>query len=139
MRKHVDLVGVLYRLWGGVVLVLSLSLLSIGFAAAAIGSSAPHETPGGRVAAGIVAAAFFALSAAGFVFGLVHVWIGRRVRLLREWARAGAIVLAIVNLVVPPFGTALGAYALWALLHGESKALFHASTAQDAGPSHPFR
>lgn len=139
MKKHVDLVGVLYRLWGGVVLVLSLSLLSIGFAAAAIGSSAPHETPGGRVAAGIVAAGFFALSAVGFVFGLVHIWIGTRVRRLREWARAAAIVLAVVNIVVPPFGTALGAYALWALLAGDSKALFHASAAQEAEPSQPFR
>ena len=34
----------------------------------------------------------------------------------RAWARAGALTLAGVNLLLPPFGTAHGAYALWLLL-----------------------
>ena len=124
MRKHVDLVGVLYLLWGGMTLLISVSLLSIGFAATAIGATATPQAAGGKVAAGIVAAAFFTLSAAGFVFGGLHAWIGTRVRSCREWARAVAIVLAIVDLVLPPFGTALGVYALWALLNGRTRPLF---------------
>lgn len=124
MRKHVELAGVLYLLWGGMTLLLSVSLLSIGFAATAIGAGAAPGASSGRLAAGIVAAGFFTLSAAGFLFGIVHIWIGARVRAFKEWARAMAIVLAIVDLVLLPFGTALGVYALWALLHGESKRLF---------------
>lgn len=124
MRKHVELAGVLYLLWGGMTLLLSVSLLSIGFAATAIGASSSAGASGGKVTAGIVAAGFFTLAAAGFVFGTVHVWIGARVRVFKEWARAIAIVLAIVDLVLLPFGTALGIYALWALLHSESKRLF---------------
>ncbi len=114
----------LYALWGGMTLLVSLSLLSLGFAATAIGAAENQGAANGRLAAGIVAAAFFALSAAGFLFGGLHVWIGSRVRAWREWARAFAIVLAVVNLVLLPFGTALGAYALWALLRRESRALF---------------
>lgn len=124
MRKHVELVGLLYVLWGGMTMLVSFSLLSLGFAATAIGASESEAATGGRVAAGIVAAGFFTLSAAGFLFGGVHLWIGSRVRAWREWARALAIVLAIVNLVLLPFGTALGVYSLWALLHRSTRPLF---------------
>jgi hypothetical protein len=123
MKKHVELVGVLFLLWGGMILLLSLSLLSIGFAATAIGVSG-GPTSGGKLAAGLVAAGFFTLSALGFLFGGVHIWLGTRVRTFREWARAFAIVLAIVNLVLLPFGTGLGIYSLWALLHKGSRELF---------------
>jgi hypothetical protein len=123
MKKHVELVGVLFLLWGGMILLLSLSLLSIGFAATAIGISG-GPTSGGKLAAGLVAAGFFTLSAVGFLFGGVHIWLGTRVRTFREWARAFAIVLAIVNLVLLPFGTGLGIYSLWALLHKGSRELF---------------
>jgi hypothetical protein len=126
MRRHVDLVGVLFLLWGGMILLLSLSLLSIGFAATAIGAAQPRAA-NGTLAAGLVAAGFFTLSAAGFLFGGVHIWLGARLRAHREWARAFAVVLAIVDLVLVPFGTGLGAYALWALLNRGSKPLFEHS------------
>lgn len=123
MHKHVELVGVLYLLWGGMTVVLSFSLLSLGFAATAIGAAESQAATSGKLAAGLVAAGFFTLSAAGFLFGVVHLWIGSRLRAGRDWARAFAIVLAVVNLVLVPFGTALGAYTLWALLHHDSRLL----------------
>jgi hypothetical protein len=124
MRKHVDLVGLLFMLWGGMSLLLSVSLLSTGIAATAIGAAAPTAAGGGKLAAGIVAAAFFTLAALGFLFGAVHIWIGTRLRRFREWARAFAVVLAVVDLVLIPFGTGLGIYALWSLLNEQSKPLF---------------
>ncbi len=127
MKKHVELAGVLYMLWGGICMLLSLSLLSIGVAAAAIGLAAPEEGPGGTMAAGLVAAAFFMVAGVGLLFGGVHAWVGSRLRRLRAHARVPAIVLAIPDLVIVPFGTALGIYALWALLHDQSKGLFPSS------------
>ena len=124
MKKHVDLVGLLFMLWGGMSLLLSVSLLSTGIAATAIGAAAAQAASGGKLTAGIVAAVFFTLAALGFVFGAIHVWIGSRLRRFREWARAFAIVLSVVDLVLIPFGTGLGIYALWALLHEQSKPLF---------------
>jgi hypothetical protein len=124
MRKHVDLVGLLFVLWGGMSLLLSVSLVSIGIAATAIGAAAAPAASGGKVTAGIGAAVFFVLAAAGLVFGAVHVWIGTRLRHFREWARAFAIVLAAVDLVLIPFGTALAVYTFWALLNAQSKPLF---------------
>lgn len=123
MRKHVELAGVLYMLWGGMTVLLSFSLLSLGFAATAIGASEAHAATNGKLAAGLVAAGFFTLSAAGFLFGGVNAWIGSRLRAGKDWARAFAIVLAVVNLVLVPFGTALGIYTLWVLLHRASQIL----------------
>ena len=124
MTRHVDLVGVLYVVWGGTSLLVSLALLSIGVAAAAIGAAGGAGDAGQTLTAGLVAAAFFTLAAAGFLFGGAHLWIGTRLRRFREWARTFAILFAIVNLAIPPFGTALGVYALWALLHHDSRRLF---------------
>jgi hypothetical protein len=124
MKKHVDLVGLLFMLWGGMSLLLSVSLLSTGIAATAIGAAATQAATGGKLAAGIVAAVFFTLAAVGLIFGSVHIWIGSRLRRFREWARAFAIVLSVVDLILVPFGTGLGIYALWALIHEQSKPLF---------------
>ena len=124
MKKHVDLVGLLFMLWGGMSLLLSVSLLTTGIAATAIGAATAQAASGGRLTAGIVAAVFFALAALGLIFGATHLWVGSRLRRFREWARAFAIVLSVVDLVCIPFGTGLGIYALWALLNEKSKPLF---------------
>ncbi|MBP1634175.1 MAG: hypothetical protein H6Q10_749 [Acidobacteria bacterium] len=132
MRKHVELAGVLYMLWGGICALLSLSLLSIGVAAAAIGMS-QGRGGSGSMAAGLVAAAFFTVAGAGLLFGVVHAWVGARLRRLGDHARILAVVLSIVDLVIVPFGTALGIYALWALLHRETRAI----VAQPGPTGHP--
>jgi hypothetical protein len=124
MKKHVDLVGLLFMLWGGMSLLVSLSLLSTGIAATAIGAAATQAATGGKLAAGIVAAVFFTLATMGLIFGSAHIWVGSRLRRFREWARAFAIVLSVVDLVLVPFGTGLGIYALWALINEQSKPLF---------------
>jgi hypothetical protein len=133
MRKHVELAGVLYMLWGAICILLSLSLLSIGVAAAAIGIRAPAGDSGGGMAAGVVAAAFFTVAGAGLLFGSAHAWVGRRLKRLRDRSRVLAIVLAVLDLAVVPFGTALGIYALWALLHHESRPLFPSGQVAQAG------
>ncbi len=127
MRRHVDLLGVLYMLWGGMSLLVSVALVSLGIAATAIGAAASRGATDGKVAAGIVAAVFFTLAVAGFLFGSAHLWVGSRLRRFREWARALAIVLSVVDLFLVPFGTALGVYAIWALVHQGSRELFEGS------------
>ncbi|HEY3383329.1 MAG TPA: hypothetical protein VGK32_16270 [Vicinamibacterales bacterium] len=124
MNKHVDLVGVLYLIWGGMCVLLSVSMLSIGIAATAIGAAVSQSATGGKLAAGIVAAGFFTLAALGFLFGAAHLWVGGRLRRFREWARAFAIILSVVDLFLLPFGTALGVYTLWALIHQDTRPLF---------------
>ncbi len=46
----------------------------------------------------------------------------------RPWARVLGIVLAALNLLNVPLGTALSLYAFWVLLKPETEALFKAQT-----------
>ena len=51
----------------------------------------------------------------------MHVAIGLLVRRRRHWSRLAAILLGSVDLLLLPYGTALGVYALWVLLREDSK------------------
>jgi hypothetical protein len=42
----------------------------------------------------------------------------------RPWARILGIVVAVLNLIHVPFGTAVGIYGLWVLFNKETEALF---------------
>ena len=104
---------------------VSLLLLSAGALAILFG---PDGSAVG-FAAGVTATAFAVMGAVALLWGGAHV--GASV-LLRRRAPAGRFLtlgLAVVNLLVLPFGTALGAYALWILLTDEGRRLFeHAPT-----------
>ena len=61
MSSHIDLVGILFVLWGLLTALVGLSTLALGIGAVAlIASGAPGS--GGQFAAGITAAAFTALA-----------------------------------------------------------------------------
>jgi len=47
------------------------------------------------------------------------VCVGMGLMQRRPWARGAAIVLGVLALFHPPFGTALGVYSLWVLLGDE--------------------
>ena len=123
MSSHVDLVGVLFVLWGLLTTLVGLSTLALGVGAIAlIASGAPGA--GGQVAAGITAAAFTTLTLIAILWGAAHIVVGVPLRRRRQWSRVAALVLGSVDLVLLPYGTALGCYALWALLSEEGKKLF---------------
>jgi hypothetical protein len=53
----------------------------------------------------------------------------------KPWARTLAIILGIIGLPSPPFGTALGIYTLWVLLPAESEREYDAEAgAQSRSP-----
>ena len=55
--------------------------------------------------------------------GLAGFFVGWGLLSREPWARVGALILAFVSLINPPFGTALGIYTLWVLLpaHAEEE------------------
>ena len=123
MSSHIDLVGVLFFLWGLLTTLVGLSTLALGIGAIALVASG---TPGGggQFAAGITAAAFTALALVAILWGVAHIVVGVPLRRRRHWSRVAALVLGSVDLVLLPYGTALGCYALWVLLGEEGKKLF---------------
>lgn len=130
MTGHVDLLGILYTIWGALSLLLGLALLSLGVGAAAIFTSGGLD-PQSEVTAGITAVIFGLVGVMALVWGVLHVWDGLSLRQHRPWARLLALLLAVLNLFSFPFGTALGVYALWVMVNDHTRALF------GRAPRHP--
>ena len=124
MSTHVDLVGVLFIIWGLLTTLVGVSTLALGVAAAALIAS---RGGGSQLAAGVTAAAFTTLAIMAIVWGVVHVIVGIPLRRRDSWARLAALMLGSVDLLLLPYGTALGVYALWVLLNEKGKALFQPS------------
>jgi hypothetical protein len=120
MRPHVQLLGLLQLAWGGMGLLLAVSLLLLALGAAAIA----RTTGGDPFTAAFTALLFVVFAAALALGGWANAWAGRAIRQHRAAGRTGALGLSVVNLFVLPFGTALAIYTFWVLLHDEARALF---------------
>lgn len=117
---HVDFVAILFVVWGALIAAIGLSTLALGIGAASLAASAGN----GNVAAGLTAAAFITLAVIAVLWGVGHVFIGVPLRRHSPKARLLAILAGSIDLVLLPFGTPLGIYALWVLLNERAKALF---------------
>jgi hypothetical protein len=127
MATQVDFLGILFIVWGLLTTLVGVSTLALGVGAVALITSASRGS-GGEVAAGVTAAAFTALAIIAILWGTAHVVVGVPLRRRRPWSRLGALGLGAVDLLLLPYGTALGVYAMWILLHEESKRLFVETT-----------
>ncbi len=121
MKSHVDFLGILFIVWGLLTVVVGVSTLALGVGAATLITSA---SGGGQVAAGITAAAFTALALMAILWGAAHVLVGVPLRRCMPWSRLIALMLGSVDLLLLPYGTAVGVYALYVLLNEKGKALF---------------
>ena len=123
MLSHVDFIGLLLIVWGMLTTLVGLSTLALGVGAVAmIASNA--QGGGGQMASALTAFAFAALAVIAMLWGIAHIVVGMPLRRRKPWARLAALVLGSIDLVLLPYGTALGIYALWVLLNERGKALF---------------
>jgi hypothetical protein len=120
VRSHVSLLGLLQLAWGGIGLLLAASLLLLAGGAAAVA----RATDGDAMTAGATALVFVLFATALALGGWANAWAGRAIRQHRSPGRTGALLLAVPNLFVLPFGTALAIYTFWVLLHNDARTLF---------------
>lgn len=123
MERHVRLLGILASLWGALAALVGISMLLL-----AAGAMAIADDPGERVAlaAGLTAAIFASIGVFSLLWGVGHLWIAVLLQRRQYLGRVVMLGLAVVNLLVFPFGTALGGYALWVLLSNEGRRMFEA-------------
>jgi membrane associated rhomboid family serine protease len=121
MQRHVHLLGILWSVWGALSILVGVSLLLL-----AVGALAPVLEPEGEraFAAGLTAAVFALVGGLALLWGGAHVWAGVLLHRRLPLGRILSLALAVVNLLVLPFGTALGIYAMWVLLTNEGRKLF---------------
>jgi len=123
LAAHIDFLGVLFIVWGLLTTLVGVSTLALGIGAVAlITSASPSE--GGHVAAGVTAALFTVLAIIAIVWGVAHVIVGVPLRAKRPWARLMGLTLGAVDLLLLPYGTALGIYTLWVLLSEQGRDVF---------------
>jgi hypothetical protein len=131
VTRHIDLLGILYFGAAAIGIVLALAFVCLGIGAATIASEV--VTDSARLAARLTAGTLFTFALALTVWAAVQAWTGRGLRERRHWARHGGLVLAVLNLFILPFGTALGVYTLWVLVHQQARREFAASPAARLG------
>ena len=122
MERHVGILAILCTLWGALAMLVGVSLLLLSAGALAIlfGPDGSAVT----LAAGVTATAFAVMGTVALIWGAAHVGASVLLHRRHPAGRVLTLGLAIVNLLVLPFGTALGAYALWILLTDEGRRLF---------------
>lgn len=116
---HIHVLGRLHVVAGWLALLASASLILLG-----IGAVSLAARPEPEVAAGFAAGIFFACAAVALLWGASLIGIGWALPLHLAWSRPAALLLAVVNVFVLPFGTALAVYACWVLLQESGRRVF---------------
>ena len=116
MEKHVTLVAVINIVFGGLGIAIGL----MGLAAISGGGL----ISGDPVAMKITGIAGPAVGLFFFLTSVPEVIAGIGLLKRRNWARILAIIIAILDLIYIPIGTAIGIYALWVLLNDETARMF---------------
>ena len=119
MRTHVRALAWMQIAFGALELVVAAGVMGIFGLLGVFGLAAGEFTvPFIAPAIGAIVAFLIVLTA---VPNLLAGWglLNRR-----AWARVLALVLAVVNGLKFPWGTAFAAYTIWVLVHDETKAMF---------------
>jgi hypothetical protein len=124
VKRHADFLGLLYLAWGAIFALVGVAGLALAGGALAIARGGGPVSVGSELAAGLTAFTFGVIAVLALALGVLHLWLGAALRRYRSWARLLALAVAVINLVLFPFGTALGAYALWVLLTDEGRSLY---------------
>jgi hypothetical protein len=120
--RHVALLAILASLWGALAALVGVSMLLL--AAGALAIMVGPEGEAVALAAGFTTAVFAAVGVFSLLWGGLHLWAAALLRQYRPFGRVVMLALSLVNLLVFPFGTALGVYGLWILLANEGRRLF---------------
>lgn len=130
MDRHVTILAILTTLWGALTALVGVSMLLLAIGPVAILSAPQREGVG--IAAGVMATVFALWGLFALLWGAAHLWNARLIRRRQPLGRLIGLGLAVVNLLILPFGTALAIYALWVLLTNEGRRLFEYNHQPDA-------
>lgn len=120
MPVHLALLGRLHLLLGAVGVLCGISLLILAAGTSVALADLTRGTEDGRAGVWILGICGGALIAGGLALIVAGRALDRRSRA----GRFGALALAVPNLAVVPFGTALSVYAFWVLLNDDARVEF---------------
>jgi len=124
VKRHVDFLSTLYVTWGVIFAFVAVAGFALAGGAFAIAESNGPVRFGSEMAARLTGVTITIISIIALVWAVLHIFVGRQLRRLRPSARLMAIGLAVGNMLLFPFGTALGGYAGWVLVNEEGRRIF---------------
>ncbi len=128
MEGHIKAVGILDIIMGAIGILIALGLLAVfGGIAGIVSASGDPEAHVAIPILGIIGLVIFIVVAATSLPLIIAGW---GILNYREWARILGIVLAALNLLNVPIGTAIGAYSLWVLVENRTVELFRIANQQ---------
>ncbi|MGE3842296.1 MAG: hypothetical protein AB7I50_11970 [Vicinamibacterales bacterium] len=123
MPSHLRLSGLLHQLAALVSALAAVAVFLLGLGALSI-----DWWHGPRVAATVTGTMFIVVAVLLAVWAGINAYLGRQLQSgSRPSIRLLGLVVAVIHLFVLPFGTALGVYGLWVLLHPEARGRFEGS------------
>ena len=122
MERHVTLLATLSSVWGALGLLLGVSMLIL--AGGALAELMDPMGTASELLAILTTGMLGSVGLFGTAWGGTHLWAAALLKERRPLGRVLSLALAVVNLLVLPFGTALGAYAMWVLLSEGGRRLF---------------
>ena len=115
LQRHLRTVGILWIVVGVLWIIPSLVLMGV--------SHAPRLMMGDDMFShAFMPPMIFSMGIVFLVIAAGGVLVGWGLMNHERWARMTAIVIGILAIFHPPFGTALGIYTLWVLLPADSAA-----------------
>lgn len=115
LERHLRTLGILWIVVGVLWVIPSIVLMGL--------SHAPHLMIGDEMfSRPFMPPMLFSLGSIFLFVAAGGIFVGWGLMRHEKWARITAIVVGILALFHPPFGTALGIYTLWVLLPADSAA-----------------
>jgi hypothetical protein len=118
LQGHLHTLGILWMIMGSLFLIPAAILLIFGSTIRFVIHQQEPFSAFFPVILYLIGCTLLMLAAGGICVGLGLIQ-------RRPWARILAIILGILALFHPPFGTALGVYTLWVLLADENGNEYH--------------
>jgi hypothetical protein len=127
VKRHVDFLSTLYVAWGAMFALVAVAGFALSGGAFAIATSTGPVRFGSEMVARLTGVTIAIVALIALAWGVLHLVVGRHLKKLRPSARLASLGLALGNMILFPFGTALGAYAVWVLIKDEGRRLFEPS------------
>jgi hypothetical protein len=116
METHIKVVGLINIVFG----ILGLMAAGIVFIAVAGGGL----LSGDEEAILITSIVATSVSSVIAIFSIPEIIVGWGILKMKSWGRILGIVIAVLDLLAFPIGTAFGIYGLWVLLNEETEQIF---------------
>lgn len=117
MERHIQVLGALFLVLGLMNLIgIATVLFVFGLGSAILGAVAAQEPDFPTVVAFVPILFSFFLAALIALTTIPNLVAGYGLLARKSWANVVALIVGIINLPAFPFGTGVGAYAIWVFL-----------------------